>query len=187
MLPRGEVALIVAGIGLSSGIVGEVVFGVSIMMTLITTIVAPVLLVPAFAKGGSGRRQPEAAEKRLPPTSVAPALEMRLAPHLAKQFVDLLLETAEQNGWDLAYENSEEETYLFRRDSAAAEVSLRDGTVHVDATDAFQHEWERFVGDVRDRLIGELRDAELTVCRTREGDGSSEPPSPVTPGNSAPA
>ena len=42
-------------------------------------------------------------------------------------FVDQLLETAEQNGWDLTYENSEEETYLFRRDSAAAEVSLRDG------------------------------------------------------------
>src|SRR5918994_2006152 len=68
MLPRGEVALIVAGIGLSSGIVGEVVFGVSIMMTLITTILAPILLVPAFATGGSGRRKPDVAPKRLPPT-----------------------------------------------------------------------------------------------------------------------
>src|SRR5918994_1231428 len=56
MLPRGEVSLIVAGIGLSRQLVGEVVFGVSIMMTLITTIVAPILLVPAFARGGSGRR-----------------------------------------------------------------------------------------------------------------------------------
>lgn len=56
MMPRGEVALIVAGIGLSQKIVGDVVFGVSIMMTLVTTILAPILLVPAFARGGSGRK-----------------------------------------------------------------------------------------------------------------------------------
>jgi Kef-type K+ transport system membrane component KefB len=55
MMPRGEVALIVAGIGLSRGIIQENIFGVSIMMTLLTTILAPILLVPAFAKGGSGR------------------------------------------------------------------------------------------------------------------------------------
>jgi Kef-type K+ transport system membrane component KefB len=48
MLPRGEVALIVAGVGLSSGFIGEVVFGVSIMMTLVTTVLAPILLVRAF-------------------------------------------------------------------------------------------------------------------------------------------
>jgi Kef-type K+ transport system membrane component KefB len=175
MLPRGEVALIVAGIGLSSGIVGEVVFGVSIMMTLITTILAPILLVPAFAAGGSGRRAPEDAAKRLPPTSVQPAFELRLPMPLCKHFVDVLLETAEQNGWDLTYENSEEETYLLRRDSAAAEVSLRDGTIHVDATDSLQHEWERFVGAVRERLVGELRGAELTVCPTGDRDGATDP------------
>jgi len=55
MLPRGEVALIVAGVGLSRGIIGNDLFGVSVMMTLITTMLAPPLLVPAFARGGSGR------------------------------------------------------------------------------------------------------------------------------------
>jgi Kef-type K+ transport system membrane component KefB len=57
MLPRGEVALIVAGIGLGAGVIGSEIFGVVIMMTLVTTVLAPVFLVPAFAKGGSGLRR----------------------------------------------------------------------------------------------------------------------------------
>ena len=55
MLPRGEVALIVAGIGLASGIIDQGIFGVSIMMTVITTMLAPPLLVKSF-EGGSGLR-----------------------------------------------------------------------------------------------------------------------------------
>jgi Kef-type K+ transport system membrane component KefB len=56
MLPRGEVALIIAGIGLSRGIVGADLFGVSIMMTVITTLIAPIILVPAFKNNIEGRR-----------------------------------------------------------------------------------------------------------------------------------
>ncbi|MFC1935854.1 cation:proton antiporter [Chloroflexota bacterium] len=56
MLPRGEVALIIAGIGLTRGVVDADLFGVSIMMTVVTTLVAPILLVPLFQRGGSGRR-----------------------------------------------------------------------------------------------------------------------------------
>ena len=58
MLPRGEVALIIAGIGLASGVIGQDVFGVAILMTIVTTLVAPIFLVPAFASGGSGLRRP---------------------------------------------------------------------------------------------------------------------------------
>lgn len=67
MMPRGEVALIVAGVGLSSGIIQQDLFGVSIMMTFITTVLAPLGLVPIFKRGGRGTRKPEqpaqAAEK----------------------------------------------------------------------------------------------------------------------------
>lgn len=56
MLPRGEVALIIAGIGLSRGIVGADLFGVSIMMTVVTTLIAPIILVPAFKNNIEGRR-----------------------------------------------------------------------------------------------------------------------------------
>ncbi len=56
MLPRGEVALIVAGIGLAAGIIDQGIFGVAIMMTVITTMLAPPLLVKSFG-GGSGLRK----------------------------------------------------------------------------------------------------------------------------------
>ena len=61
MLPRGEVALIVAGIGLTSGVIGQDIFGVAIVMTVVTTVLAPVFLIPAF-KGGSGLKNGEKSE-----------------------------------------------------------------------------------------------------------------------------
>lgn len=54
MLPRGEVALIIAGVGIANGIIATDMFGVAILITLVTTVLAPPLLVPAFQKGGSG-------------------------------------------------------------------------------------------------------------------------------------
>ncbi|MDA0733533.1 MAG: cation:proton antiporter [Chloroflexi bacterium] len=59
MMPRGEVALIIAGIGLSQGIIAQSLFGVSIMMTVITTLVAPIVLIPLFRAEGSGLRRHE--------------------------------------------------------------------------------------------------------------------------------
>ncbi len=55
MLPRGEVTLIVAGIGLSSGAIGHDMFGVAIMTMLFASIAAPPLLIKSFS-GGSGYR-----------------------------------------------------------------------------------------------------------------------------------
>lgn len=53
MLPRGEVTLIVAGLGLSAGVIGPDVFGVAIMTMLIASVLAPPVLVGSF-KGGNG-------------------------------------------------------------------------------------------------------------------------------------
>ncbi len=53
MLPRGEVTLIVGGIGLATGAIGPDLFGVAVMTMLFASIAAPPLLVAAF-KGGSG-------------------------------------------------------------------------------------------------------------------------------------
>jgi Kef-type K+ transport system membrane component KefB len=54
MVPRGEVALIIAGIGLATGAVEQAVFAVVVFMTFATTVLAPILLVPAFRTGGQG-------------------------------------------------------------------------------------------------------------------------------------
>ncbi|MFZ3110581.1 MAG: cation:proton antiporter [Rectinemataceae bacterium] len=58
MVPRGEVALIVAGIGLSGGILDPSIFGVSILMIMLTSIVAPPMFNAVIATGGVGTRKP---------------------------------------------------------------------------------------------------------------------------------
>ncbi|MBI9101496.1 MAG: cation:proton antiporter [Spirochaetales bacterium] len=62
MLPRGEVTLIVAGIGLSSGAIGKDLFGISIMTLLIASVIAPPLLVKSFS-GGPGFKSKSEKEK----------------------------------------------------------------------------------------------------------------------------
>jgi Kef-type K+ transport system membrane component KefB/mannitol/fructose-specific phosphotransferase system IIA component (Ntr-type) len=58
MVPRGEVALIIAGIGLASGILDPRLFGVIVLMTLLTTLAAPPLLTIALGLPGAGSRRP---------------------------------------------------------------------------------------------------------------------------------
>lgn len=60
MIPRGEVALIIAGIGLSNGYLTQEVFGIGILMTLVTTVVAPPALVGLFHPKAKGVRHPKA-------------------------------------------------------------------------------------------------------------------------------
>lgn len=57
MIPRGEVALIIAGIGLSAGIVNQQLFGIVILMTLLTTLVAPPILNVSLSIKGSGTKK----------------------------------------------------------------------------------------------------------------------------------
>ncbi len=57
MLPRGEVGLIVAGVGLARGVINQQEFGVAVMVVLVTTVLATILLVPAFRSGLPGTRK----------------------------------------------------------------------------------------------------------------------------------
>ncbi|MGH2499637.1 MAG: cation:proton antiporter [Candidatus Limnocylindria bacterium] len=49
MVPRGEVGLVVASLGLAAGIIEGSLYGAVLMMVAVTTLVAPLLLGPAFA------------------------------------------------------------------------------------------------------------------------------------------
>ena len=63
MMPRGEVALIVALVGLNAGIVTESTYSIVVIMTAITTILAPPLLRVLFRREIEERR-----EERMPAT-----------------------------------------------------------------------------------------------------------------------
>jgi Kef-type K+ transport system membrane component KefB len=54
MMPRGEVALIVALVGLNSQIVSQSTYAVVVFMTAVTTLLAPPLLRYLFRKEGAG-------------------------------------------------------------------------------------------------------------------------------------
>jgi Kef-type K+ transport system membrane component KefB len=48
MIPRGEVGMIVAQIGLASGSIEQHVYGVVVAMAVLTTVIAPPLLKIAY-------------------------------------------------------------------------------------------------------------------------------------------
>lgn len=56
MIPRGEVALIIAQVGIAKGIIDQGIYGVAILMAFVTTLFAPLGLAPVFKSGVSGIR-----------------------------------------------------------------------------------------------------------------------------------
>ncbi len=50
MVPRGEVGLIIAGVGLSVGAVSRELFGVAVAVSIVTTLVVPAMLKPFFKR-----------------------------------------------------------------------------------------------------------------------------------------
>jgi len=62
MVPRGEVGMVVAQIGLGMGVISQPVYGVVVFMAVATTLVAPPLLAPAFR----GLLKPAAAQQPSP-------------------------------------------------------------------------------------------------------------------------
>ena len=64
MVPRGEVALIIASIGLSSGSISADVFGVAVMMTMMTTLLAPPLLSRSFSDKSGLKTRAQTSEDK---------------------------------------------------------------------------------------------------------------------------
>lgn len=56
MVPRGEVALVVAGLGLAHGTIDTSLFGVAVLVAVLTTVITPLPLARAFRLPGWGTR-----------------------------------------------------------------------------------------------------------------------------------
>jgi Kef-type K+ transport system membrane component KefB len=126
MLPRGEVALVVAAAGLSAGVIGQSVFGVTVFVAVATTLMAPPLLVPAFRAGGSGLRRTEARPASRPRS----ALEWRLDPALARLLADELDRRLTADGFArvLRAEGRGEHVADYGRRELLLSVERRDGS-----------------------------------------------------------
>jgi mannitol/fructose-specific phosphotransferase system IIA component (Ntr-type) len=110
MLPRGEVALIVAGIGLASGHLSSEIFGVGIMMTLLTTIIAPPVLVGLFKSPKSGMRIPQENE------TIEPLIFEFPSRQTADMVVEIIIRAFEREGFFVHLIDRDAGIYQLRKD-----------------------------------------------------------------------
>lgn len=114
MVPRGEVALIIAGLGLSYGYLTQEIFGIGIMMTLITTIVAPPALVGLFHSSRKGVRHPKPNRDgrrevifELPTRDVADLMLSKLVQEFRSEGFFTTLLSQEDHIWEIAMDDIE--------------------------------------------------------------------------------
>ena len=129
MLPRGEVTLIVAGIGLSSGAIGHDLFGVSIMTLLIASVIAPPLLIKSF-DGGSGYKKKFAlsAEQENIQT-----IELEFPTVQMSRFIlELVLDSFRNEEFFVQQMDFGKDIYHVRKDNITITVLLDDKTLTVN-------------------------------------------------------
>ena len=120
MIPRGEVALIVAGIGLSAGIIDQKLFGVVILMTLATTLLAPPVLSLSLKARGSGTRKNDDG-------SEAEALEYDFGlPEVSYMALQLLVHNLIRKGFYVQTRNVTDGMFQARKDFISI-ISHTDG------------------------------------------------------------
>lgn len=149
MLPRGEVALIIAGIGLSAGIIESEIFGVSIMMTIVTTLMAPIILVPLFKINKSGSRKEEPKPSIIEPYRVwettqyvRRALRDFLTTEFEKAGYNMLLDDEVRGIYEFGHKDNENKLITMKKDDSKLQIDCsEDASQDVDkvAADAVQH------------------------------------------------
>ena len=114
MVPRGEVALIIAGLGLSSGYLTQEIFGIGVLMTLVTTVVAPPALVGLFVPAAKGVRHPKASKDEsrqvsfeLASDDVATLILSKLVAELRNEGFFLTELSREDHIWEAAMDDLE--------------------------------------------------------------------------------
>lgn len=124
MLPRGEVTLIVAGIGLSAGAIGPDLFGVAIMTLLVSSIIAPPLLIGSF-RGGSGYRRAERDDSRQ-----SREIKLELPSTAAADFVrGRIVEAFRSEGFFVVRVDINSRIYRIRQNDINITMVQREGTI----------------------------------------------------------
>lgn len=132
MVPRGEVALIVAGIGLSSGLLSENEFGMAILMTLITTIAAPPVLSAALRLPGRGTRAVEKGAEAESSLYAFPSEDV------AVLVSDVLIRDLQEEGFFVQLMNVGDGIVQVRKDDIAFSLERKGAelTLRMDPSDA---------------------------------------------------
>jgi len=139
--PRGLDALdlwghikIVAGVGLSSQAIGQDVFGVSILMTLLTTMIAPPLLVRSF-RGESGLKENVQEAEEQEETF---ALEFP-SPDIAEFLLQRLVRAFQHEEFFVNRLHLEMEAYQVRKDELSFTLMRKEGEISISVPSDQQH------------------------------------------------
>lgn len=128
MIPRGEVALIIAGIGLTAGILDDKVFGVVILMTLITTLVAAPML--NFSLGIPGR-----GTKKESKTDSAKTLSWDFgSDEIADLVIDMLLKNLRSEGFYVQMMNINEGISQARKGNVVLSIKEEENVVTIETS-----------------------------------------------------
>jgi Kef-type K+ transport system membrane component KefB len=126
MAPRGEVGLIIAGLGLSSQFLSRDVFGAFVIMVVINTLTTPPVLVFLF-------RSPESGLKKSTKTMKKKATRMIFdfpTSETAELFTDKLLTFFESQGFYV--HTLENRTHEVRKDAVVIDFASHGMTLEVD-------------------------------------------------------
>ncbi|WP_461246979.1 cation:proton antiporter domain-containing protein [Treponema sp. R6D11] len=130
MVPRGEVALIIAGIGLTMGILDNQLFSIVILLTLISTMVAPPLLNASLKIKGQGTRKIVNDEDTT-------YLKWDFDSHdVAKLMLDRLLIDIRAEGFYVQIMNFDDNIALARKDDISLSISCEGSAVIVEASNS---------------------------------------------------
>lgn len=126
MIPRGEVALIIAGIGISAGILTQQMFGVAILMTLATTLVAPPLLSMSLKIPGRGTR------KETKSTDTVTAVWEFHSDEIADLVIDTLLKDLKSEGFYVQMMNIDDGLSQARLGDIALSITEEENKVTIE-------------------------------------------------------
>jgi Kef-type K+ transport system membrane component KefB/mannitol/fructose-specific phosphotransferase system IIA component (Ntr-type) len=133
MAPRGEMTLIIAGIGLSMGILNRQLSAVLFLMILITSVVAPSLLSVLFKIAGSGTRKPVKAGD-----SVSMTWEF-LSSEIAGLVINTLLKNLRNEGFYIQVMHVDEGLSQARKDDISLTIREHQRIITIEAAETDTH------------------------------------------------
>ena len=159
MVPRGEVALIIAGLGLSKGYLSSEIFGIGILMTLVTTVVAPPGLVGLFAinKKGVKKQKESMTGSRI----VTFDLEKR---DIAELMLDKLVQQFRMDGCFTCLLSAENHIWHISMDSLEITLSLNGTKIEIECTP----EEEAIVLQAWTEVLSQMNELAATLAKPIE-------------------
>jgi Kef-type K+ transport system membrane component KefB/mannitol/fructose-specific phosphotransferase system IIA component (Ntr-type) len=149
MVPRGELVLIIAGVGLAAGVLSEQLFAAVVLMTLVTTLAAPPLAGAAFKLAGRGTRKAARDGNMVSMTWEFSSKE------IADLVIDTLLKDLSNEGFYIQVMNIDEGLSQARKGDISLFIKEEENIVTIDT---FENE-ELFVKTAVYEVIVELHES----------------------------